>query len=236
MVRRLRHVFGWAVEAELAPIEVYERLKRVKPLQPFRGGRETSGSRGPVSWELVERTLPFLPPLIRSFVVVAFHCGARVGELARLTTGQIDMTTDPWVVIPNRHKTAHKGKSRRILLGIHSQEALKDFLLPDQPHEPIFSPMRVDERQEKRQGKRLPGKTYSRNGLGQVLRRAIQRAGLDHRSWSLGQLRHSCAVNVTNSFGIETTRQLLGHANVEMSQHYASEADLAAREAARKLG
>jgi integrase len=182
----------------------------------------------------VEKTLPYLPKLIRSFVLVLYHSGARVGELARLTTEMVDMTSDPWIVTPDRHKTSHKNKSRRIYLGPQAQEALSPWLLPDQPDEPIFSPLRVDDRQQKRCGQRLPGRVYSRNGLQQVLRRAVSRAGVE--SWSLAQLRHSAATRITNRFDLETTRQLLGHTTVEMSRHYSGESDSAAREAAKMLG
>jgi integrase len=183
---------------------------------------------------LVQATLPFLPKLIQSLVLVLYHSGARVGEIAKLTTGQIDMTCDPWIVVPDRHKTAHKNKSRQILLGPLAQKALKPWLLPDQPDEPIFSPLRVDPRQEKRQGQRLPGRFYGRSSLQQILRRGIARASVE--SWSLGMIRHNAAVRFADEFGLEVTRQLLGHTSIEMSRHYASEADREAREAAKKLG
>jgi integrase len=186
------------------------------------------------SWEVVQKTLPHLPPLIRALVVTLFHTGARVGELAKLTTGMIDRTGEVWVADLDQHKNAHKGKSRRIFIGPKAQQALLPFLLENQRAEPIFSPLSVDERQKKRRGKRLPGKIYSRNGLGQVLRRAINRAGVEH--WTLAQLRHSCAVHITDSFDIETTRQVLGHSNAAMSRHYASGSEAAAKQAAKMIG
>jgi integrase len=234
MIGRLRTVFKWGVSRELCSVDVLSRLQTVEPLQPNRGGRETSGTRGSVSWEVVQKTLEYLPPLIRSFVVVAFHSGARVGELVKLTTRMIDLTSDPWIATIDRHKTSHKGKSRRLYFGPNAQTALQPFLLENQPDEPIFSPLRVDERQKKRRGKRLPGRVYGRSSLQQVLRRAIKRAGVE--PWSLGMLRHAAACRITDEYGLETTRQVLGHATVSMSRHYAQESDSAAKEAVKTLG
>jgi integrase len=173
---------------------------------------------------------------MQSFVTVLYHTGCRVGELRVLTTGMIDRSQEIWVANLSQHKNAHKGKSRCLLFGPKAQAALQDFLLDDQPDEPIFSPLRVDDRQPKRKGKgRLPGKSYTRYSLAQVLRRAIDRGKIEPK-WTMAQLRHSAACRVLESFDIETTRQILGHATVKMSRHYAQDSDSAAREAAKKIG
>ena len=143
MIGRVRMVFKFGVSRDLVPVDLLQRLQTVEPLQPGRGGRETSGTRGSVSWEVVQKTLPHLPPLIRALVVTLFHTGARVGELAKLTTGMIDRTGDVWVAVLDQHKNAHRGKSRRIFIGPKAQQALLPFLLENQRAEPIFSPLSV---------------------------------------------------------------------------------------------
>ena len=234
MVGRVRMVFKWAVSRELVPVDVLSRLQTVEPLAANRGGRETPGSRGSVSWETVQKTLPHLPALVQAFITVAYHTGARVGELSKLTTGMIDRTGEVWMVDLAQHKNNHKNKSRRIFIGPNAQTALLPWLLNEQPDAPIFSPLRVDERQKKRKGKRILGRVYGRSSLQQTLRRAIDRAGVP--SWTLAQLRHSAAVRITDSFDIETTRQVLGHSNVAMSRHYAQDSESAAKKAAKKIG
>jgi hypothetical protein len=49
-------------------------------------------------------------------------------------------------------------------------------------------------------------------------------------------LRHAAACRFTDEYDLETTRQVLGHATVSMSRHYAQESESAAREAAKKIG
>jgi integrase len=234
MVRRVRQVFRWGVSRELVPVEALSRLEALEPLQPGRGGRETSGSRGAVDWPLVEATLPALPPMLRAFVTVAFHTGARRGELARLTTGMLDRSKDVWVADLAEHKTAHKGKPRRLYIGPKAQAALTPWLLPDAPGEPVFSPLRVDARQARRKGKRLPGRYYSRAALDQALRRAVRRAGVE--PWTLGQLRHSAAVRITDADNLEAARQALGHSTAAMTRHYASQSDAHAVDVLRRIG
>ena len=109
MVGRVKQVFKWGTSRELVPVEVFLKLQTVEPLQPNRGGRETSGSRGSVPLEVIERTLPHLPPLIRAFVLILYHSGARVGEVARLTPNMIDVGGDVWSVDLDRHKNSHRG-------------------------------------------------------------------------------------------------------------------------------
>jgi integrase len=232
-VRRLRQIFKWGVSRELVPIDALHRLKTVESLQPNRGGRETSGCRGPVALNIVEATLPHLPELMRAFVMVALHTGARIGELSVLTTGQIDRTSDVWVANLSQHKTRHKGKSRRIYFGPKAQAALTPWLLDDLDA-PIFSPTRIRARRAQRRGKNPPAKSYARNGFGQILRRAIRRGQLQH--WSLAQLRHSAAVEITNEFGLEACRGVLGHSSVKMSEHYATESVALANKAMTQLG
>jgi integrase len=236
MIRRVRQVFRFGVSRELCSIDALSRLKTLEPLQPNRGGRETSGSRGSVEFSLIEKTLPHLSPLLQSFVTVAYFTGCRVSELAKLTTGQIEMTSSPWVANLDKHKTAHQGKSRKIYFGPRAQEALSPWLLPQDPNAVIYSPLRADDRQAKRKGKNLPGQVYGRSSLQQALQRAIKKAGLPASCWSLGQLRHSCATNVANEFGLESCRQILSHSSTRMSSHYAADADLAARTAAQTIG
>lgn len=189
MIRRVRQVFRWGVSREMVPVDVLARLETVEALKRGRGGRETTGSRGAVEWSVVEATLPELSPLLRAFVVVAYHTGARRGELARLTTAMIDRSADVWVGTLGEHKAAHAtGQTRRIFIGPRARAALEPWLLPDDPSSPIFSPRRADPRQARRKGKRLPGRFYSRSALDQAIRRAVKRAGVP--TWTLGQLRH----------------------------------------------
>jgi integrase len=185
---RVKRFFRWCVSYEMVDDRVLTRLDSVESLMPGRGGEECE-PKGPVAWEQVEATLPLLPPMVQAMVLFGWHTGARPAEITALTTGSIDRKGDVWIAKPVAHKTKLWGHSREIPIGRAAQAILSPWLLPDQPDEPIFSPRRVDDRQLKRKGKRLPGRTYGRASFQQVIRRACRRGGIPE--WSPNQLRHA---------------------------------------------
>jgi integrase len=230
-IGRIRRFVRWCVGMELAS----PALAAVEPLRAGRGVRESPGRR-PVAWALVESTLPHLPPMLAALVRVLWFTGARVGELATLTTGAIAQS-DPtaWRATLDKHKNSHRGQGRTLILGPEAIEAIRPWLRPFEPDEPVFSPRRVDGRQARRlDGKRAPGRSYGRASLAQALRRAIERAGVE--PWTLPQLRHSRATDLRERFGIDVAAAVLGHARPNMTAHYSREAIGHAVRAMREVG
>jgi integrase len=172
--------------------------------------------------------------MLQALVRILWHTGARVGEVARLTTGGIDQSGEVWKATLDRHKNAHRGQDRVILLGPEAIEAIRPWLRPFEPAEPIFSPLRVDTRQPRRTGKRPPGRFYGRASLAQALRRAIRRAGVE--PWSLAQIRHSRATALRERFGIDVAAAILGHSRPNMTAHYSRRAIAHAVDAVREVG
>lgn len=238
---RIKRFFRWAVSHELVDAGVCDpkqshfiaRLNSVESLMPGRGGKETE-PKGAVSWETVEKTLPYLPEMVRAMVLFGWHAGARPGEITTITTGMIDQSKDVWVATLKRHKTAHHGHAREILIGPSAQMVLAPWLRPDAPDEPIFSPMRVDARQAKRKGKRLAGRAYSRAAFQTVVRRACRRGGIPE--WSPNMLRHALSNRLDEEYGIEVSQKALGHAKPNTTLIYTSAARGRAMEAIRRSG
>jgi integrase len=232
-VNRIRRMFKFAVAEELVDPDVLVRLRALEPLRQGRGGKEHPPIR-PVAWKDVEATLPHLPEMVQAMVLLAWHTGARPGEITRLTTGIIDRSGDVWVASFARHKTAHHGLTREVLFGPRAQEVLSPWLLPKRPDEPIFSPRRVDSRQANRRGRRLPGRFYSRCGFGQIIARACDRAGV--KVWTPNQLRHAAATRLRELHGIEAAQVALGHARPDTTLIYSSAARARALEAIKLVG
>jgi site-specific recombinase XerD len=68
-------------------------------------------------------------------------------------------------------------------------------------------------------------------GYAAVIRRACERAGVEH--WHPNQLRHTFASEVRRHYGLEAVQVLLGHARADVTQVYAErDLTLAARVAA----
>jgi integrase len=263
-VIRVKRFFKWAVSHELTDASVLVRLDSVESLMPGRGGIETKSKRA-VTWEKVEATLPYLPEMVRGMVLFAWHSGARPAEVTTLTTRAVIEAegypiADVWVIRIDKHKTATWGHTREIPIGRSAQAVLAPWLRTESPDKPIFSPRRVDARQAKRKGKRLPGETYSRAAFQQVVRRACRRAFVhptlgkipekqltdaqraelrqwqrDHE-WSPNQLRHAFGTRIRNVGGIEASQVALGHAKPDTTLIYTSAAKERAMAAIRELG
>ena len=62
----------------------------------------------PVTWELVEATLPYLPEMVQAMVLFGWHTGAGPRK-SRLTTGEIQRTGEVWIATMGKHKTAGYG-------------------------------------------------------------------------------------------------------------------------------
>jgi integrase len=233
-MKRIRRFFRWCVSFELVDAKILERLDSVEPLMPGRGGRETIPKK-PVLWETVEATLPHLPAMVRDMVLFGWHTGSRPSEICALTTGMIDQSGDVWIATLDRHKNAHRDQSREVPIGRAAQAIISTWLLPDRPDEPIFSPLRVDDRQPKRKGKRRPGRVYSRSAFAQVIRRACNRAGIDP-AWSPNALRHSFATRLRDAAGLEVASIALGHRRPDTTLIYSSAAKGRMLDAIKEVG
>jgi integrase len=166
--------------------------------------------------------------------LVLRHSGARVGEVARLTTAMVDTRGEVWRATLDRHKTSHAGHERVILLGPAAIEVIRPWLMPDAPDLPIFGPRRVDARTAVRGGDRAPGRQYARPSLPQAIRRAVAKAGVE--PWTLAQLRHSRATLLREQFGIDVAAVVLGHSRPSTTFHYSRAAVAHAIDAVRQAG
>jgi len=232
-VIRLKRFFKWAVSYELIDANVLARLSSLESLMPGRGGKETR-PKLPVAWETVEATLPHLPEMVKAMVLFGWHTGARPAEITRLSTGEIEQTGDVWIATMTKHKTAGYGHVRKIPIGRSAQAILAPWLRPEEPEEPIFSPLRVDARQPKRKGKRQPGRAYSRAAFQQVVRRACRRGGVE--PWSPNMLRHAFGTRIRDVGGVEASQMALGHAKPDTSLIYTSAANKRMLETVREMG
>jgi integrase len=236
-------MFRWAVGEELVPPSVFEALRAVPGLR--RGTARESEPVGPVPVADVEAVLPLLPPAVAAMVRLQLLTGARPGEVLSLRASDLEATGKVWVYRPRRHKTAHLGRDRLVLIGPRGQEVLRPWLRPELGAY-VFSPaaseaLRQAERGARRRTKPTPSERarrdatrgrgrplaerYTTNTYAQAITRACVRAGVPQ--WSPNQLRHTRATELRRDHGLEVVKAVLGHATVETSQLYA-ERDLAA--------
>ncbi len=187
-VMRIRRMFRWAVATHGLPETVWRSLTAVMGLSEVRSEAKESTPVLPVDEGTVNDTLPHLSRVVGDMVRLQLLTGARPGEICSLRSCDITRGTNGvWTYRPEKHKTEHHGRARRIYIGPAGQAVLSAYLERD-PVAFCFSPAesQADKnatRKQKRQTPMTPSQA-ARKAKGRPMRlrftkdtynRAIQR-------------------------------------------------------------
>ena len=229
-VRCVTRAWKWLAGEELVPPEAYLALKAVDGLRAGRCDAPERPPVRPVPVADVERTLPFLRPALADMVRVQLYAGTRPGEACRLRADEVEkVAEDLWVWRPARHKTAHHGKARVVLLG---PKAIA-VLLPRWPEDGgLF--FRPGKPRGRGRGRKHTPRPYTRHGYRQAVARACARAGVPH--WHPAQLRKAAATMLAREYDLTLAKTVLGHASLATTELYAERDLTKAAEAIRKVG
>jgi integrase len=134
-ISRVRRLFRWAAAKKLVPVAVHDSLATVEGLKAGRSAaRETAPVR-PVADHVVEATLPHMRPQVAAMVRLQLLTGMRPGEVVVMRGMDLEMTGKVWAYHPGsdqgahgKHKTAHRGQDRVILIGPRAQDVLRPWL------------------------------------------------------------------------------------------------------------
>lgn len=143
-VSRVRSLFRWGVRQELVPSSIIESLKTVPGLRRGELGVKEKKPVAPVDFALVDRTIPWLPPVVRDMVRLQRHSGMRSANLCALKPCEVDCSGDVWFYVPSRHKTDYLERPLLIALGPRCQEVLTPYLNRP-PDAYCFSPRESEE-------------------------------------------------------------------------------------------
>ncbi len=252
LVGVVRRMFRWAVANELLEVETLLALQQLEPLRKKDVPRADPPPVRPVEDELVEATLPHLPPVVADMVRLQRLTGMRPGEVCALRPGDL---LRPWKTIDGqevwlyrldgKHKNDWKGQARWVPIVPAAQRLLAPYLARP-PEAYCFSPAESFEAfQRKRREARVasgkksaagqrkasarwrPKDYYTIVAFDQAVAAACKRARLPH--WSPNQVRHAVGTEVETLLGREDARCALGHANPTMTARYAEGVERAAR-------
>ena len=176
-------MFRWAAGQELIPVSVPDALRTVEGLKAGRTEAPEPEPVKPVSDDLVDATLPHLTPTLAAMVQFQRLTGARPSEVCRLTTGMIDRSGEVWVATFGDHKTAHKGKARRVFIGPQAQAWIEPYLKND-TDAPVFSPQQSEKERRKAQNEQR--KSYQSCGNGPGTNRKAQPRKSPRRQYDNG--------------------------------------------------
>lgn len=241
-------VFKWGASEELVPASVFQALRTVEGLKK---GRTIAPEREPVlpvADEVVNATLPFLPPVVADMVRFQRLTAARPSEVCHLRPIDIDRSKTVWRYIPASHKTEHQGRQRVIFVGPQAQEIILPYLergLESYCFSPRESEVRrLQERHKQRKTpnsygnrpgsnvqkvkRRSAKELYTKDSYRRAIARAIEKANKKRTEkqgtishWHPNQLRHTAATEIRHQFGLEAAQVICGHASAEVTLLYA---------------
>jgi len=256
----IKRTFKWGVSQELVPETTYRALATLPGLKRGRTAAREPAAIGPVPDEVIEATLPHLPPVMTDMVRFQRLTGCRPGEVCKLRPCDLDRSGEVWAYRPAGHKLAHLGRDRVVWVGPQAQEVLLPYLVrasdsfcfsPAESEEKRRAEMRgkrktpvqpsqVDRR--KRRPKRKPADRYAKDAYTRAVGRAVAMANRAREPddllprWTPNQLRHAAATTIRRQYGLEAAQVVLGHASLGTTEVYAERDARLAREVMKKIG
>ena len=106
---RIKRIFRWGVSEELIPPSSYQGLTGVPAIRKGRTEARETPPVLPVPEDVVEATLPHLPPVVADMVRFQRLTGCRPGEACIVRPCDVDRSGDVWLYRPESHKTEHLG-------------------------------------------------------------------------------------------------------------------------------
>jgi integrase len=253
---RIKLLFRWAASMELIPVSVAHGLATIAGLRRGRSNARETEPVKPVAPEVIDATVPHLPPIVRDMIRILLLTGMRCGELCFMRACDLEMVDKIWLYRPERHKNHWRGRERVIAIGPRAQAIMGKYLgaksdaylfTPAEQDTIIRAERRVNRKtplwpshqarllnNRKPKGKRRPGHRFDPGAINRAIRRACKRAGIER--WHVHRLRHSASLEFSREMGLEAARAALGHASVDMSAMYAGHDLERAKEVAAKLG
>lgn len=243
IVGRVKRFFRWCCKSELIPPEHYHKLECVEPLMAGRCQAPEPPDVQPVPRAVVEKTIPYMQPMIAAMVQLQMFCGMRPAEICAMRGQDIEKHDDIWVYAVPEHKTAWRGMSLVKAIPAVAQRILQPFLLED-PKAYIFSPIVSEGRrnaarkaqrqtpitpsQKARKPKKMPKQAkrpkYDTDSYRKAINYAIAkafRAGVVIPHWHPNQLRHAIATEIREHLTEQAAQIYLGHACMETTAIYA---------------
>jgi integrase len=193
---RIRRMFKWGVAEELLPPSVSQALESVPGLRKGRSKAIESRPVLPLPNDILEATLPFLPPVVTDMVQFQRLTGCRPIEVCIIKPCDINRAQDVWQYVPESHKTEHHGRMRVIPIGPQAQEVLLRYLARDSQAY-CFRPCDSEEKRRaaataarvtplgygngpgdarKKSPRRTAGNNYSSDSYRQAIHRACDKA------------------------------------------------------------
>ena len=192
---------NYLVDNDILPLEIiYKRIRvRLPEVLPKA-----------IPTEDLRQILGVVTPVRdRALILLLLHTGMRIGELLQVKMTDI-ILTERKILLFVGEKNLH---GRIVYYNREAEQALEKWLaLRDPDSDYLFYG------QKKRE--------LSYVVAWMIMKKALLKAGLEHKGYSLHSLRHTFATNMLNAgLHLEVLQKLLGHLNIDITLRYARISD-----------
>jgi len=151
----------------------------------------------------------------RALILLLLHTGMRIGELLQLKMADI-ILSERKILLFIGEKNLH---GRTVYYSREAERALRGWLaVRDQDSNYLFYGNK--------------GRELSYVGAWMIMKKAVQKAGLEQKGYSLHSLRHTFATNMLNAgLRLEVLQKLLGHLTIDITLRYAKLSDVTREDA-----
>lgn len=151
----------------------------------------------------------------RALVLLLLHTGMRIGELLRVKMADI-IPSERKILLYLGEKNLH---GRVVYYSSAAEHALNKWLvIRGTASDYLFYG--------------YAGRQLSYVVAWMIMKEAVQKAGLEHKEYSLHSLRHTFATNMLNAgLRLEVLQQLLGHLTIDITLRYARISDVTREDA-----
>ena len=141
----------------------------------------------------------------QAIILLLLHTGMRIGELLRVKMADI-IPSERKILLYLGEKNLH---GRVVYYSSVADQALRQWLALRKPtSDYLFYG--------------YAGQQLSYVAAWMIMKKAVQKAGLEHKGYSLHSLRHTFATNMLNAgLRLEVLQQLLGHLTIDITLQYA---------------
>lgn len=228
----LRSILKWGIGRKLFSAA---NILEIQAVEPIGEGDEVyslgeTEPRDEVPDWVVQKSIPFLSPMMADIVRLIRGACLRPSELVRMRCQDIMMSKDGVVEI-GHHKTDRFHVKRFAAFTPGEMRILRKYTAGKSADEHVFSPrdavMAVWSGYKKMKGadeKILKySEEYTTHSLGMALKRQLDKAraaGERIPNWTLYQLRHAAVTENSMRYGVETASYIAGHTSVKTTAIY----------------
>ncbi len=197
---------GYLVDNEILPLEILHKKIRMKLPEVLPKAIPDEDLQQILSNITTVRN--------RAIILLLLHTGMRIGELLKVKMADIILSENK-ILLPLGEKNLH---GRIVYYSSAAEQALKRWLAIRKPDSDYLF-----------YGNR--GGELSYVIAWTIMKKAVQKAGLEHRGYSLHSLRHTFATNMLNAgLRLEVLQKLLGHLTLDITLQYARLSDISREE------